>query len=734
MESYIKDVDILDESKDAFLTYAEEVLTDRAIPAAEDGLLSAQRKIIWTMEEVQKMTVDSKFKKSANIVGQTMSTSYYHGDASCYNVLCKMSQEYLMRYPLVKGEGSLGTQEANDMQASARYTNAKPNIYADLMMNDYKKNVVQVKPTYNNEYMEPVVLPSLFPNALVNGREAIGVSMAHNSLPMNLTEVCNGIIDFIEREGNITVEELMENIQGPDFPLGGTVMNSQDILHAFKTGKSAVSLKVRGNYEFDGDNKIIFTSIPYRTYRNKIKEQIAKNVDALSEYIEDFNDESSIGENRLVFFTNSNVELNDAVEALCRYTDLQTTLSYNMNFIVNGTPKLCSLYDLVSSYVNHQTNVLINATTFDLTKEKKELHILRGLLLILRDLDAAIETIRNSKDKSEAIVRLIEKFNVDEEQAENILNMKLSRLTKLENEKIEQKIAEKEKLVEEYEKILSDKDYRDKKLISLIADMRDKYGDERRTKLLKLQLAKKTSSSSKPRAEKIAEPIIVVYNLERQTIKKISPSKYKVAAGCVGVVTDTLSTITMFTDMNRTLRVKVKDIPMGTNTSIGSPINDVIELPFGEKVVIIEGDLSDKEYLVIVTKSGLIKKTPLSDYNNSRTGRTTKLRDGDRMICCVKVKDENMILATKYGRVIRLTLDAIPQGKKTVLGNRAIKFDQDEDEIAFAAPIYKGEEKIIFNVDGRKAIYRLDEFSCTARNSKGRKITDEGIIESAIKE
>lgn len=227
-------------------------------------------------------------------------TSYFHGDASCYGVLYKMAQDYLMRYPLIQGQGALGTQEDNSMVASSRYTEAKPSKYADLMFNSFKKNVVPMKETYNGEFMEPVILPALFPNALVNGREAIGISMSHNSLPANLSEVCDGIIAYIQANGEINTQELMKYILGPDFPLGGTIINQKDIYAAYDTGKSTVSLKVRGDYEIKGQ-VITFTSIPYRTYRNKIKEDINKNIEILEKFIEDFDDESSVGNNKLVF-------------------------------------------------------------------------------------------------------------------------------------------------------------------------------------------------------------------------------------------------------------------------------------------------------------------------------------------------------------------------------------------------------------------------------------------------
>lgn len=360
MSSLITEVDILDEAKNTFLTYAEEVLTDRAIPAAEDGLLSAQRKIIWTMEDYLKMNNKSKTKKCNAIVGSTLATSYFHGDIACYGVLRKMAQPFLMRYPLITGQGQLGTQENNDMFSSSRYTEAKPSLFADIMMNDYKKNVVPIKETYNGEFMEPVILPALFPNAICNGRQAIGISMAHNSAPHNLTEVCNAAIALIQK-GSLTIDELLTYIPGPDFPLGGTVLNIKDIKSAFKTGKSTISLKIQGDYEIDGQ-KIIFTSIPYRTYRNKIKEQIEKNIETLSEIIEDFDDESNIGNNRLVFYVKDGVSVSKALNQLFVLTDLQSSISYNMNYIVNGTPRLCSMIDLLQIYVSHQEDVLIKAT------------------------------------------------------------------------------------------------------------------------------------------------------------------------------------------------------------------------------------------------------------------------------------------------------------------------------------------------------------------------------------
>ena len=527
--SLITEVDILDEAKDNFLVYAEEVLTDRAIPAAEDGLLSAQRKILWTMEDYLKMDNKSKTKKCNAIIGSTLATSYFHGDIACYGVLRKMAQEFLMRYPLVTGQGQLGTQENNDMFSSSRYTEAKPSKFTDLMMNDFSKNVVPTKETYNGEFQEPIVLPSLFPNAICNGRQAIGISMAHNSAPHNLTEVCNAAIALIEK-GELTIDEVLSYIPGPDFPLGGTVLNIKDVRAAFASGKSNVSLKIQGDYEIDGQD-IIFTSIPYRTYRNKIKEQIEKNIDALSELIDDFDDESNIGQNKLVFHVKDGVSVSKALNKLFLLTDLQSTLSYNMNYIVNGTPKLCSMIDLLHAYVDHQEDVLINATTFDKKKAEARAHILEGLIAAVDKIDEVIALIKQSAGRADAKTKLIDFLSVDEVQANAILDMKLGKLTRIDKEELVNELKEKKEFIANCIEILTDKKVRNKVLISKITQLRDTYGDARRTKLLNTDIPKQEKEAV------VVEPKdCVVVVTKKNTIKRIDAKNFKATVLKLGIL------------------------------------------------------------------------------------------------------------------------------------------------------------------------------------------------------
>ena len=727
--SLITEVDILDESKECFLTYSREVLTDRAIPSAEDGLLSVQRKILWTAEEILKMTNGSKFKKSASLVGSTLASAYFHGDASCYGALCKMAQEYLMRYPLIEGDGSLGTQEANGMQAAARYTNARPSKYADLMMNDFKKNVVPLVETYNNEYMEPVVLPSLFPNALVNGREAIGISMAHNSLPMNLTEVCNGIIAYI-RDNDISVKDIMTYIEGPDFPLGGIVINKKDIYEAFATGHSKVSLKVRGDYVIE-DNKIIFTTIPYRTYRNKIKEQINTNIEELGKVIDDFDDESSVGQNRLIFYVKDVGSVKVALNKLFALTDLQTSLSYNMNFIVNGTPKLCSLKDLITAYVNHQEEVLIKATTWDKEKAEYRAHILRGLIIAIDKINEVIELIKASEGKAEAKIKLIKFLNIDEIQADAILDMKLAKLTRIDKNELINELKEKEKIIAECIKIITDKDYRNTVMIKNITEMRDKYGDARRTQLINLEEPKEDKEIAYVEPEKC-----VVIMTESGLIKRIPSSAFKTQkrngkgvrtqddiTNAV-IRTNSIDSLMVFSDKGKMYRLLVNDIPVGTNTSKGTSVKMLVEMDPDEKPTTIYSIYRDTnaKYVLFATKKGLLKKTSLEEYLKTKKKgglAAISFREDDELAAAVLVENEQIILLTKKGMAIRINSSDVGATGRVSMGVKGISLKEDDEVIALL-PIHNPNSKLaVFSTIGLGKKISLDEIPLQNRAGKG---------------
>lgn len=743
MSDLITNVDIVDESKECFLQYAEEVLTDRAVPSAEDGLLSVHRKLIWTMAEVLKMDSKSKFKKSASVVGTTLATSYFHGDTACYGALCKIAQPYLMRYPLIDGDGNLGTQEGNGMEAASRYTNCKPSKYADLMMKDFNKNVVPLKETYNNEYMEPIVLPSLLPNAIVNGRETIAIGLAHNSLPNNLTEVCNAIIARIKKNSSLTVDEVMEYIKGPDFPLENIVVNSKDIRTAFATGRSTTSLKVRGKYRIVKDT-IIFDTIPYRTYRNKIKEQITKNIDILSEYLEDFSDESNVGINKLVFKVKKGITPEVVVKKLFSLTDLETSLSYNMNYIVNGTPKMCSMSDLIDAYFNHQINVLLAATRYDKDKAEKRAHILEGLIIVINDIDTAIKLIKESADTAEAKKKLIKHFHLDEVQAKAVLDMKLGKLTKLDKNDLIKELEEKRAIIAECNRIINEENYRNEKLIEKVAWLRDKYGDARRTELLNIEVPKE----EKEIEEVVPEDVVIIMS-KSGLIKKVPVSSFRVQNRNTkgiksgddiildAIKTNTVDTVMFFTSKGKMFRCLADDIPTGTNISRGTLVSDLVKLDKDEKVMAVTTlhRSSTPKYIIFITKNGMIKKSYLEEYmkTNRNSGiAALKLKEGDEVVNIIFQDEEELVLITKNGMSIRFsTKDINPIGRisQGVIG---IKLSEG-DEVIAGMPVHKLTDYVaIFSSDGLGKKVNLNEFVIQGRGGKGNIVSKEKVVGAAM--
>lgn len=743
MNDLITNVDIIDESKECFLQYAEEVLTDRAVPSAEDGLLSVHRKLIWTMAEVLKMDSKSKFKKSASVVGTTLATSYFHGDTACYGALCKIAQPYLMRYPLIDGDGNLGTQEGNGMEAASRYTNCKPSKYADLMMKDFNKNVVPLKETYNNEYMEPIVLPSLLPNAMVNGRETIAIGLAHNSLPNNLTEVCNAIIARIKKNSSLTVDEVMEHIKGPDFPLENIVINSKDIRAAFATGRSATSLKVRGKYRIVKDT-IIFDTIPYRTYRNKIKEQITKNIDILSEYLEDFSDESNVGINKLVFKVKKGITPEVVVKKLFNLTDLETNLSYNMNYIVNGTPKMCSMSDLIDAYFNHQINVLLAATRYDKDKAEKRAHILEGLIIVINDIDTAIKLIKESADTTEAKKKLIEHFHLDEVQAKAVLDMKLGKLTKLDKNDLIKELEEKRAIIAECNRIINEENYRNEKLIEKVTWLRDKYGDARRTELLNIEVPKE----EKEIEEVVPEDVVIIMS-KSGLIKKVPVSSFRIQNRNTkgvksgddiildAIKTNTIDTVMFFTSKGRMFRCLADDIPTGTNVSRGALISDLIKLDNNEKVMAVTTlhRSSTPKYIIFITKQGMIKKSYLEEYmkTNRNSGiAALKLKEGDEVVNIIFQDEEELVLITKNGLSIRFTTKDINPIGRISQGVIGIKLSEG-DEVIAGLPVHKLTDFIaVFSSDGLGKKVKLNEFVIQGRGGKGNIVSKEKIVGAAM--
>lgn len=565
-----------------------------------------------------------------------------------------MAQEYNMRYPLIDGQGNLGSQESNDMVSASRYTSCRPSVYADLMFNDYGKNVIPQKPTYNDEFTEPVILPSLFPNALVNGKEAIGLSMSHNSLPNNLSEVSDGIIEVI-KDDNLSLDELMQIIKGPDFPLGGVVINSKDIKEAFRTGHSSVSLKVRGDYTVE-ENKIIFTSIPYRTYRDKIKEQILKYADALEPYIEDFKDESNIGYNKLIFILQKGADQKKAISKLFEYTDLQTTLSYNMNYIVNGTPRLCSLLDLIHIYIDHQNSIMIKAAQFDKEKAEKRKHILEGLIKAIEVIDEIISLIKNSSNSKEAKNKLINNYDFSEEQAQAILDMKLAKLSKLDEEELKSELIEKINIIKEKTRVIEDSSYRNEILIKNLTELKNKYGDNRRTKLLDI----KEDKFQENEEEKIEEFYVYIQNGE---VKK-TPNKPASIKGAIK--TDSSKILYIFCANGKVYR----ETPKKKATIEDKPL------------LVIPEDYNE-QYIFFATQKGYIKSTKAEEYTSLRMkSAALKLDEDDKVIAVIGLTNSRLQAKTNKNKTYDVSIALNPPSGRNTKGKKIGKLDLNENIIS----------------------------------------------------
>lgn len=668
-------------------------------------------------------------------------------DAACYGALCKLTQPYLMRYPLIEGDGNFGTQEGNGMEASARYTNCRPSIYADLMMSDFKKNIVPLKETYNGEYMEPVVLPSLIPNAIVNGREAIAVGLSHCSLPHNMTEVCNAIVASLEKNRKLTVDEVMEYIKGPDFPLENVVINSADIRTAFSTGHSTTSLKVRGKYRIE-KNKIIFDTIPYRTYRNKVKEQINRNIEIFEKLLDDFSDESNVGVNKLVFKVKKGINPEEVVNELFLLTDLQTTLSYNMNYIVNGTPKLCSMMDLIEAYINHQIKIIIKIAEFDKEKAEKRKHILEGLLLIISNIDEAIKIIKNSLNPKEAAEKLIQRFSLSENQAKAVLDMKLSKLTKLDKDDLFKELEQQKQIIIECNKIINDEVYRNTLLIKKVIALKNKYGDKRRTELLNIEIPKR-KKEPKEKIEKIILPEeVVVVTTQSGLIKRIPPSSYRrQKKGGLGtkntdlifsiLETNTTDYMMFFTNLGKMYKIPVIDIPEGTLKTKGIYIKELLNLKTEEEVVSITTLHSNSmpKFIVFITKNGKIKKSLLEDYstNKKNNGITAlKLAPEDNVKSILFQDEEDVLILTKNGKGIRFNINDITTQGRIAMGVKAINLDA-EDEVIAGFALYKDTEYLgIVSSIGLGKKIKLTTLPCQKRGGKGSIVTKSDIAGVAL--
>ena len=735
----IKDVDLKQTMETSYIDYAMSVIASRALPDVRDGMKPVQRRILYAMIELNNGP-DKPHRKCARIVGDTMGKYHPHGDSSIYGALVNLAQEWSTRYPLVDGHGNFGSVDG-DGAAAMRYTEARLSKISMEMLSDINKDTVDFMPNFDETEKEPVVLPSRFPNLLGNGTSGIAVGMATNIPPHNLTESINGVVKIIdnqiEEDRDTTLEEIMEIIKGPDFPTGATILGRRGIEEAYRTGHGKIRVRAVTDIEpmNNGKNRIVVTELPYMVNKARLIEKIAelhkdKRIDGITE----IRDESSREGMRVVIELRKDVNANVILNQLYKHTQMQDTFGVNMLALVNNEPVVMNLLQMLEYYLKHQEEVVTRRTRYDLNKAEERAHILKGLLIALDNIDEVIQIIRGSQSTAIAKERLIERFELDDVQAQAIVDMRLRALTGLEREKLENEYAELMKKIADYKAILADR----KLLLGVIKKeiiaIRDKYGDERRT-----QIGFDEFDISMEDLIPVEDTVIAMTH--KGYIKRMSSDNFRAqhrgGKGIKGMQTiedDYIENLFMatthhylmfFTNKGRVYRMKAYEIPESGRTSRGTAIVNLLQLMPEEKIsaVISLKEYNDEEYLFMATKSGIVKKTHISEYENIRkTGlQAINLREDDELIE-VKVtnNEKDIILVTKHGMCIRFKeTDVRPTGR-TSIGVRGMNLGF-EDEVVGMQMDTQGPNILLVSEFGMGKRTAVEDFSVQHRGGKGVK-------------
>ncbi len=678
------------EMKTSFISYAMSVIIDRALPDVRDGLKPVHRRILFDMDELG-LDPDKPHRKSALTVGDVLGKYHPHGDSSVYDAMVRLAQPFNMRYPLVDPHGNFGSVDG-DGAAAMRYTEARLSKLATEMLVDIEKDTVNFVPNFDETRTQPTVLPARFPNLLVNGSGGIAVGMATNIPPHNLGETIDGLIALIDNP-DITSDELMQYIPGPDFPTGGIIMGKMGIASAYRTGRGKIVVRAKAEIEqYAKDrSRIVVTEIPYQVNKARLVENIAQlHRDKKIEGISDLRDESGRNGMRIVIELKKDVNANVVLNLLYKHTQLQDTFGAIMLALVDGEPRVLSLRDMLFYYLEHRKDVVTRRTRYDLEKAKERLHILEGLLIALDNIDEVVELIKKSPNAKEAKDRLMERFGLSERQSQAILDMRLQRLTGLERDKIVEEDRQLKERVAYLESILAD----EHKLLGIIRDealdIKARYADPRRTEIT--QMIDDIDLDDIIQVEDMA-----VTMTHFGYIKRISPDTYRAQhRGGRGVkgqatreedfveslfVTCTHAPILFFTNMGRVYKIKCYAIPEAGRAAKGIPIVNLLQLQGGEKVtatIPLPWHLEEECYLVMATRDGVIKKTPMSEFDNIRKGGliALNLREGDELMSVeLSNGDDEFIIATKKGKAVRFDERDVRAMGRTATGVRAITLE-----------------------------------------------------------
>ena len=733
----IQEVDLQKTMETSYIDYAMSVIASRALPDVRDGLKPVQRRIIYSMIEFNNGP-DKPHRKCARIVGDTMGKYHPHGDSSIYGALVNMAQEWSMRYPLVDGHGNFGSIDG-DGAAAMRYTEARLSKISMEMTTDINKDTVDFVPNFDETEREPSVLPSRFPNLLVNGTTGIAVGMATNIPPHNLRETIDGVLKIInnkvEHERETAIEELLEIVKGPDFPTGAMILGQNGINEAYRTGRGKIKVRAVTEIEPMANNRqrIVVTELPYMVNKARLIEKIAELVrDKKVEGISDLRDESSREGMRVVIELKKDANPNVILNHLYKHTQLQDTFGVIMLALVNNEPMVLNLKQILELYLKHQEEVITRRSRYELNKAEERAHILQGLLIALDHIDEVIQIIRSSKNVAEAKLRLIESYGLTDVQAQAIVDMRLRALTGLERERLENEFAELQARIAELKAILGD----EKKLLCVIRDeitvIRNKYGDERRTSLgidddeITLEdLIKK---------ENTVIAMTKLGYIKRMTVDNFR-SQNRGGKGIKGMstldedyieelmMTSTHHYIMFFTNKGKAYRIKAYQIPEASRIARGTAIVNILPLEAGEKItaLIPIKDLDKEEYLFMATKKGIVKKTLISEYDHIRkTGIISiSLKEDDELIEVKLTNNErDIFLVTKNGKCIRFNENDVRPTGRTSMGVIGMTLDAD-DEIVGMQLDSQGDSLLIASENGMGKRTALDEFNCQHRGGKG---------------
>ena len=734
----IQQVDLKKTMETSYIDYAMSVIASRALPDVRDGLKPVQRRILFSMNEMNN-TYDKPHKKCARIVGDTMGKYHPHGDSSIYGALVNMAQPWSMRYTLVDGHGNFGSVDG-DGAAAMRYTEARLSKISSHMIEDLGKNTVKFMPNYDETEKEPEVLPARFPNLLVNGTTGIAVGIATNIPPHNLREVIGAVVKLIDNEiaeKETTIDELMEVVKGPDFPTGGIILGTAGINEAYRTGRGKIRVRAVTDIEpmDNGKNRIVVTELPYLVNKAKLIEKIAElHKDKKIDGITVLRDESDREGMRVVIELRRDVNPSVILNLLYKHTQLQDTFGVINLALVNGEPKVLNLFELLNYYLIHQKDVVTRRTQYDLNKAEERAHIVQGLIIAQDNIDEVISIIRSSQTTAEAKTRLMERFELSDAQSQAIVDMRLKALTGLEREKLEAEYKALMEQIAELRAILAD----EKKLLGVIREeilvISNKYGDERRTQI-------GFDEYDMSMEDLIPETNTVITMTKVGYIKRMSTDNFKAqhrgGKGIKGMETieddfivEMLMTtshhyLMFFTNAGRVYRIKAYEIPEASRTSRGTALINIIPLQPDEKItaMIPIKEYEDGKYLFMATAKGMVKKTPIRDYENVRKNglAAINLREDDTLIE-VKVTDnsEDIMLFTKFGKCIRFNESDVRSTGRTTMGVIGMNIDQDDMIIAMQTASM-GESVLIVSDKGLGKCTLIDEFTTQNRGGKGVK-------------